>query len=179
MGVDGERLMRSPLCPGWLNYGCSSIPISLFPDWVFSYWSRSHLRHMVPHRSQSQVWKKFVLYLYKDVWYVIKRIINLDTTKQKRIFKMTMTNRCGTANPASWRSIAQEHQKVSSLLVGLIFFTASLLCLVLFFIFTPQPQFRRLGLFLADAAHCVLLLVSLCAMAIGVHRLYFATHIFY
>ena len=65
------------------------------------------------------------------------------------------------------------------LFVGLIFFTASLLCLVLFFIFTPQPQFHRLGLFLADAAHCVLLLVSLCAMAIGAHRLYFATHIFY
>ena len=54
--------------------------------------------------------------------------------------------------------------------IGLFFLTASLLCLVLFFIFAPQPQFHRLGLFLADAAHCTLLLVSLCAMAIGAYR---------
>ncbi len=56
------------------------------------------------------------------------------------------------------------------LFVGLIFLTGSLLCLILFFIFTPQPQFHSLGLFLADAAHCVLLLVSLCAMALGAYR---------
>lgn len=56
------------------------------------------------------------------------------------------------------------------LFVGLFFLTASLLCLVLFFIFAPQPQFHRLGLFLADAAHCTLLIVSLFAMAIGAYR---------
>ena len=56
------------------------------------------------------------------------------------------------------------------LFVGLFFLTASLLCLVLFFIFAPQPQFHGLGLFLADAAHCTLLIVSLFAIAIGAYR---------
>ncbi len=56
------------------------------------------------------------------------------------------------------------------LFIGLIFLTATLLCLVLFFIFTPQPQYHRLGLFLADAAHCTLLVVSTFAMFYGVYR---------
>ena len=56
------------------------------------------------------------------------------------------------------------------LFLGLIFFTSTLLCLVLFFIFTPQPQFHRLGLFLIDAAHCSLLVVSLFAIVLGAYR---------
>lgn len=56
------------------------------------------------------------------------------------------------------------------LFFGLFFLTVSLLSLVLFFVFAPQPEFHRLGLFLADATHCTLLLVSLIAMIIGTVR---------
>ena len=56
------------------------------------------------------------------------------------------------------------------LFFGLFFLTVSLLSLVLFFVFAPQHELRRLGLFLADSAHCTLLLVSLIAMAIGAYR---------
>ena len=56
------------------------------------------------------------------------------------------------------------------LFVGLLLLAASLLCLVLFFVFAHQKEFRLLGLVLADSAHCVLLLVSLIAMTIGVFR---------
>ena len=56
------------------------------------------------------------------------------------------------------------------LFFGLFFLTLSLLCLVLFFVFAPRPEFRRLGLFMADAAHCCLLIVSLAAMAMGTYR---------
>jgi len=56
------------------------------------------------------------------------------------------------------------------LFFGLFFLTLSLLCLVLFFVFAPRPEFHRLGLFMADAAHCCLLIVSLAAMAMGTYR---------
>ena len=56
------------------------------------------------------------------------------------------------------------------LFFGLFFLTVSLLSLVLFFVFAPRPEFRRLGLFMADSAHCCLLIVSLFAMAIGTYR---------
>lgn len=56
------------------------------------------------------------------------------------------------------------------LFFGLFFLTVSLLSLVLFFVFSPQNELRRLGLFLADSAHCTLLLVSLIAMAMGAYR---------
>ena len=54
--------------------------------------------------------------------------------------------------------------------VVLFLLTASLLCQVFFFIFTPQPQFHGLGLFLADAANCTLLIASLFDIAIGAYR---------
>ena len=56
------------------------------------------------------------------------------------------------------------------LFLGLIFLTATLLCIVLFFILTPQPKYLQLGLFLADAAHLTLLVVSLFAMFYGAYR---------
>lgn len=59
------------------------------------------------------------------------------------------------------------------LFMGLFVLTAALLCLILFFIFAPQRQFHRLGLFLADSAHLSLLVFSLCAMAIGSYRSFF------
>lgn len=54
--------------------------------------------------------------------------------------------------------------------MGLFFLTISLVCLILFFVFASQMQYRRLGLFLADAAHSTLLVVSLIAMAVGAYR---------
>ena len=56
------------------------------------------------------------------------------------------------------------------LFLGLFFLAASLLCLVLFFVLTSKEEYRFLGLVLADAAHCILLLVSLLAMVIGAFR---------
>ncbi len=56
------------------------------------------------------------------------------------------------------------------LFLGLFCLTICLLSLVLFLVFSPQPEFRQLGLFMADSTHCFLLLFSIIAMAIGVYR---------
>ena len=73
----------------------------------------------------------------------------------------------------SWKSHTLRVDCLGSskgLFMGLFFLTISLVCLILFFVFASQTQYRRLGLFLADAAHSTLLIVSLIAMAIGAYR---------
>lgn len=74
---------------------------------------------------------------------------------------------------SSWKSQTLRVDCLGSskgLFSGLFFLTISLVCLILFFVFASQNQYRRLGLFLADSAHCILLIVSLIAMAIGAYR---------
>ena len=82
-----------------------------------------------------------------------------------------------TTTTAATTAVKSRHQlrvdclgSSKGLFFGLIVLTVSLLCLVLFFVFAPRPEFRRLGLFMADAAHCCLLVVSLAAMAMGTYR---------
>ena len=82
-----------------------------------------------------------------------------------------------TTTTAATTAVKSRHQlrvdclgSSKGLFFGLFFLTVSLLCLVLFFVFAPRPEFRRLGLFMADAAHCCLLVVSLAAMAMGTYR---------
>ena len=82
-----------------------------------------------------------------------------------------------TTTTAATTAVKSRHQlrvdclgSSKGLFFGLFFLTVSLLCLVLFFVFAPRPEFRRLGLFMADAAHCCLLVVSLAAMVMGTYR---------
>jgi hypothetical protein len=87
----------------------------------------------------------------------------------------TEDNNRGLKDESIWNSRTRQLRvdcvgASKGLFMGLFFLTASLLCLVLFFIFVPMPQFKRLGLILGDAAHCTLLIVSIIAMAIGAYR---------
>ncbi|KZS06504.1 Uncharacterized protein APZ42_030022 [Daphnia magna] len=103
------------------------------------------------------------------VLYVIWEHIGLNPK-----YKTEENNR-GIKEESIWNSKTRQLRvdcvgASKGLFIGLFFLTASLLCLVLFFIFVPMPQFKRLGLILGDAAHCTLLLVSIFAMALGAYR---------
>ena len=56
------------------------------------------------------------------------------------------------------------------LFLGILCLTASLLFMILFFIFVKKSEIRQTGLFLADTVHCSLLLASFFAIAFGVFR---------
>ncbi|XP_057371829.1 uncharacterized protein LOC130692779 [Daphnia carinata] len=103
------------------------------------------------------------------VLYVIWEHIGLNPK-----YKTEENNR-GIKDESIWNSKTRQLRvdcvgASKGLFIGLFFLTASLLCLVLFFIFVPMPQFKRLGLILGDAAHCTLLIVSIFAMALGAYR---------
>lgn len=56
------------------------------------------------------------------------------------------------------------------LFFGLLSLVATLICLILFFVLIVKPPFTRLAIFLADASHAAILILSILAILIGFCR---------
>ena len=167
MGIDGQRFVWPSHLPGQHHHGCRtvSLPVS---HRIFAHWRCCSLRHLGTHWTQSKV--KFLN--LKEILYC-NYFGNFSFFNFR--YKTEEENSRGIKDESIWNSRTRQLRvdcvgASKGLFMGLFFLTASLLCLVLFFIFVPMPQFKRLGLILGDSAHCTLLLVSLIAMAIGAYR---------
>lgn len=161
MGIDWQCFVRTSHLSWGSDHGSGSFSLSISYR-IFSNWSRSSLRHLDPSWKQSKVFS-FTIFLYRGGLTNI-----LDYSQRYKADDNRIEDSIWNSKTRQLRVDCVGASK--GLFIGLFFLTASLLCLVLFFIFAPQPQFHRLGLFLADAAHCTLLIVSLFAMAIGAYR---------
>ena len=56
------------------------------------------------------------------------------------------------------------------LFLGLLVLVATLICLILYFVFVPNPDMKRLALYLADASHGGILLLAILTILIGFCR---------
>uniref|UniRef100_A0A0A9Y1V3 Otopetrin-2 n=1 Tax=Lygus hesperus TaxID=30085 RepID=A0A0A9Y1V3_LYGHE len=57
------------------------------------------------------------------------------------------------------------------LFFGLLLLVGSLICLILFFVLIHNPQLSLLAIYLADASHCILMILSIFAIIIGFIRI--------
>ena len=102
---------------------------------------------------------------YKKIFFFLRYVVEEDLEHRLEVM-------------LSRRAVALAHHggrmdcvgASKGLFFGLLLLVGSLICLILFFVLIHHRDFSLLAIYLADASHCVLMILSIIAIIVGFIR---------